>query len=174
MVCAESGAVLTLADQGCGLTPSPPGLVMVAGGKLPDWYAMWSQKSLSRQGEITGIPGVGLGRQQWWGGGLFFIDVCVWRGGRRGTEGLEQHVFCLASPETMSQPGRFVPKGGLKVKLSQEDRKHCKQRAHRRTRPTFCRFCVLLSCINQFLFIRELKNVDVCTLTDESPRDVVC
>ena len=41
-------------------------------------------------------------------------DVCVCVGGVLGgaPRGWSSHVFCLASPETMSQPGRFVPEGG--------------------------------------------------------------
>ena len=65
------------------------------------------------------VVGVGVGVVFVVGGGVCVcVCVCVMGGGRMGgvlggaPRGWSSHVFCLASPETMSQPGRFVPEGG--------------------------------------------------------------
>lgn len=52
-------------------------------------------------------------------GGRVLMVVGGWGGGRARRD-WSSNVFCLASPETISPPGRFVLKGRLKVMLSQE------------------------------------------------------
>lgn len=64
----SEGNVINIMEKRRGVVNAP--WLLVARGEAPDWYAMWSHKPLSRQGEVRGFSGGGM-----------LVCVCVLRGG---------------------------------------------------------------------------------------------
>lgn len=124
---------------------------MVAGGKAPERYAMWSLKSLSRQGEIMGIPGV-------WGGGGGLV-VCCWWMCARGKVGHRGVGAAMSSAWLHLR--QWVSLADLCQREAKGDAepRRLKTLARRRTRCTFSSCCVFLSRINRFRVTREQTNI---------------